>query len=735
MRWLLTSEVEWISAVGLALLLALFAAVVAAAVQAPVEEVELRLEPLAVSDGSLSRLSADGRALLIRGGSTPGDAAARLHLDLPATAPGESRWVVWAGRAAVDRIVLEANGWRSRSRDFYAPSRSAGLLPTGFLFPLPDDHAGATTLDLHASSGQRGALRIRVLRETAAMRLEQRGAVLAAVVYAAMFTLAVVMLALYVAARDRTYLLFLGTNMLALLLMAADNGHLYQVPVLQLLSVWRGQGTWALGLLFLAAMLQLLQRYSWADATLPRFTRFVDAYCLSLGLLAAVCLLGLDKINDWIPAAGAALWTVAGASAAALLALPGRRRERPVRALALALLLVAATLLGLGTLFPGRWVDAAWLRHAYQLAFVGAVAVLAMGLIGRIGKFRSERDQDRLARVDSEKRMRREAARADLNAALQAKLRALGSGDVEWAAFRLLLEHLLPQVPVEFAVVMASGYQGRDMLVVLPPSRQKEAEALVVRRQLQLKRHAANGIPLQQPVTVAEQAEMVAIEALVPLPVRAPAWGLLLLQRSGDEGFTSEELALAGEFSRLTLLHLEQALAAINLRRSAELDALTGTFNRRTIDQWMARCFVDASRDGHPVSVLFVDIDHFKRINDQYGHACGDECLRRVSAALHGTLSGSDLLGRYGGEEFIVVLPGRGGAEAREIGERLRAAIEALQIEWEGELLRLTVSVGMATRVTGEDKPAATVDRADKALYAAKHGGRNCVQVAPAIFG
>jgi diguanylate cyclase (GGDEF)-like protein len=209
---------------------------------------------------------------------------------------------------------------------------------------------------------------------------------------------------------------------------------------------------------------------------------------------------------------------------------------------------------------------------------------------------------------------------------------------------------------------------------------------------------------------------------------------VLLMQRTGGEGFTTEELALAGELSRLTLQQIDQALSAINLRRSAELDALTGTLNRRTIDQWLARSFADARRDGQPVSVLFVDMDHFKSINDKHGHACGDQCLRQVAATLRGALSDGDLLGRYGGEEFIAVLPGRGAAAARVVGEQLRAAVERLQFEWEGQVLRLTVSVGVAARINADEAPASTVDRADKALYAAKRGGRNCVQVAPAVF-
>jgi diguanylate cyclase (GGDEF)-like protein len=727
----------WFYAGTLAVLAGLFGVAVAATEQDAADEVRVRLERLAPGSGVSSIFSEDGAALRLVG-HVPGRAVAgaRLHFVLPDADPGQSRWVVWMGRAAASRVELAGEGWRGASHDFYAPTEGDGLLSTGYMFPLPGDWTGSRVLELRAVGEGPTALRPRVMRESAAMRLEQRGSIFSAVIYAALFTLGALMLALYSAARDRLYLVFFATSVSALLLIAADNGHLYDVPMLGQLGGWRGQGQWALALLFLASMLQLLKRYTPAARVWPRYSRAIDGFCVLVGIGAAVCLLGLQATAPWAPRVGSALWVLGTLAGASLLAFAERRRERRVRAVALLLVTTASLVLAAAFLQPGRWVDVAWLRYGYQIAFVGAAAVLSIGLVGRIAEFRNQRDQDRLARVDSEKRMRREAARADLNAALQAKLLTLGSGDVEWAALRVLLEHLGPLMQAELAVAMAYGYQGQDILVVSPASRKAEGDALAGRRRVQLKRQAATAIPLQQPVVAAAGEDGVAaMEALVPLPIRAPAWGMVVLQRPGEELFGNEELALAGELARLTLLHIEQSLAAIKLRRSAELDALTGAFNRRTIDQWTARCFAEADRDGRPISVLFADMDHFKRINDEFGHACGDECLRRVAAALQANLAQGDLLGRYGGEEFIVVLPGRGGAPAREIGEQMRAAVERLELEWEGQKVPLTVSVGMATRVAGEDDPASLIDRADKALYAAKRNGRNCVQVAPAMFG
>lgn len=724
---------EGLSVAGLALLLCLFVATVAGASRGLGDEVAVQLQPLADASGRAAVLSADERALLIPGGRAR-DTSARLRFNLPSDIGDQSRWVVWIGRNPVDAILLQRGDWRSAQHDFFAPADDTGILPSGFQFPLPADWRGDIELDVHASGTLRSALRVKVLRESAAMRVEQRGAALAAAIYAALFTLALLTLALFGAARDRIYLLFFGATTAALLLLSAENGHLYQLPVFGQLSAWRGQGIWALGLVYLAVTLQLVLRYAETGKSMPRFERLVDRYSIALSILAAICLLGLSIVDALLPALGTFAWVTAAVLGLVVIVDGARRRVQMAWPIALLVALTVISVFTTEVVMRGRWIDPVWLRYAYQMVLVASAAVLAVGLISRISEYRNQRDRDQLARVDSERRMRREAARADLNTALQTKLRALAPGDVEWAAFRLLLDHLVPHVPVEFASVMVYGYQGQDIQVVVPQSHKHAVDEIVERRLLPLKRHAGNGMPLQQPVTVATEQSVVAMEAVVPLSIRAPAWGVLLLHRTGGDGFSTDELALAGEFSRLTLLHIEQALAAINLRRSAELDALTGTFNRRTIDQWLVRSFADADRDRLPISVLFVDMDHFKSINDKQGHACGDHCLRQVAATLRGALSEGDMLGRYGGEEFIAVLPGREGAAGRMMGEQLRAAIERMQIEWEGQPIRLTVSVGVATRLQSEEKPAATVDRADKALYAAKRGGRNCVHVAPAVF-
>jgi diguanylate cyclase (GGDEF)-like protein len=166
------------------------------------------------------------------------------------------------------------------------------------------------------------------------------------------------------------------------------------------------------------------------------------------------------------------------------------------------------------------------------------------------------------------------------------------------------------------------------------------------------------------------------------------------------------------------------------LERAAQTDALTGIFNRGYVMDVLDRAFARAGAK-RPLSVVMVDIDHFKHVNDDHGHLVGDDVLRRVANALQESLRRSDTLGRFGGEEFLLVLPGFGEAEARVVAERCRAAVAALDLGVPAAggngPLRVTASFGVAT----VPPPYATVetllDVADGALYQAKRGGRNSV--------
>jgi len=172
------------------------------------------------------------------------------------------------------------------------------------------------------------------------------------------------------------------------------------------------------------------------------------------------------------------------------------------------------------------------------------------------------------------------------------------------------------------------------------------------------------------------------------------------------------------------ILKLEDAL-----RYQASHDVLTNLLNRRSILERTDHELARASREPGPVSFVMVDIDHFKLINDTHGHVVGDAVLRASGERLRSALRDSDAIGRYGGEEFLAVLPGVDLGGAAEIAERMRRAVEADPIQTSTAHVRATVSAGVATHRPG-DAPGTAIQAADEALYRAKAAGRNQVVIA-----
>ncbi len=180
---------------------------------------------------------------------------------------------------------------------------------------------------------------------------------------------------------------------------------------------------------------------------------------------------------------------------------------------------------------------------------------------------------------------------------------------------------------------------------------------------------------------------------------------------------------------------LEEKLSAL-----AMTDALTGLWNRRAFDQALRREWKRTVRDESQLSLLLLDLDHFKPLNDEYGHPLGDECLVAVASAITDTVRASDFVCRWGGDEIAIILPGTDHAGAAKAAEKVRAAVEGLRFRLEKnseEWVSVTASIGVATAMTEPDK-AATIPQnllqaADKALYKAKHEGQNRVAVAPCV--
>jgi two-component system cell cycle response regulator len=191
-------------------------------------------------------------------------------------------------------------------------------------------------------------------------------------------------------------------------------------------------------------------------------------------------------------------------------------------------------------------------------------------------------------------------------------------------------------------------------------------------------------------------------------------------------------IALGSALLRFAMQDEIELEAAKRVYEASVRDGLTGIFNRRYFAERLTSEFAFAVRQGTALCALMIDIDHFKQINDRWGHQAGDSVLRRMGALLREVTRAEDLLARYGGEEFAVLARGISVIDARAFAERVRGLVANASIEWENEKIPVTVSIGLAHNRAGATASGAEqlVAAADKALYAAKAAGRNRVEVA-----
>jgi diguanylate cyclase len=179
--------------------------------------------------------------------------------------------------------------------------------------------------------------------------------------------------------------------------------------------------------------------------------------------------------------------------------------------------------------------------------------------------------------------------------------------------------------------------------------------------------------------------------------------------------------------SKQEITNLQQSLEAI--RTESLTDPLTSLGNRKYFDRAIAAAVQSAAACGEPLSLLMLDIDHFKSFNDNYGHLTGDQVLRLVAMSLKQTIKGQDVAARYGGEEFAVVLPATALRQALTVADHIRRAVMSKELKKKstGEILgRVTISIGVSVLQPGDD-PDTLIERADGCLYAAKRNGRNRV--------
>ncbi|MBA3890925.1 MAG: GGDEF domain-containing protein [Gemmatimonadaceae bacterium] len=218
--------------------------------------------------------------------------------------------------------------------------------------------------------------------------------------------------------------------------------------------------------------------------------------------------------------------------------------------------------------------------------------------------------------------------------------------------------------------------------------------------------------------------------AVIPIVRDDVCLGALVIAAVEEGAISNDEARNVGLLGAIGIAALELVWGIEEVDRRARIDSLTGLSNRRAFEEHLQRIIAETDRFGGCGSLVLVDLDHFKSVNDTYGHQAGDQVLRQVARALTDGVRTVDVCARYGGEELAILLPQTGIDGARDLAERLRVAIADKVVRVNGEEIRVTASFGVASYPDPVKVKESLFPAADRALYAAKHDGRNCVRSA-----
>ncbi|HTK28208.1 MAG TPA: GGDEF domain-containing protein [Vicinamibacterales bacterium] len=346
----------------------------------------------------------------------------------------------------------------------------------------------------------------------------------------------------------------------------------------------------------------------------------------------------------------------------------------------------------------------------------GLVILVVVFFIHEQSKRQESKAQAAAAEVD----MRQAQARTHEMERLLAFGQSLGRSLDAKAIRDIVVQHLPGVAGTEAAWVMTKDVRGEWRALVGPaegdPRDVEARQERIAKRVLEARR--------------AGETEPVWIDGFLCLPLMAggDVVGVMGVPEAGDPGAPGRQRALATA-ATLLAISLRNADLFREVRENSVRDGLTGCFNRthalEVIDIELRR----ARRSQMPVSLIMFDLDHFKNLNDRHGHLCGDAVLAAVGARMREVLRNSDLKCRYGGEEFLVLLPETPIEGARRVADNVRRQLGAEPVAWSGESVAISASFGVSTALPGEIDVQALIGRADAALYQAKAHGRNCVQL------
>ena len=217
-----------------------------------------------------------------------------------------------------------------------------------------------------------------------------------------------------------------------------------------------------------------------------------------------------------------------------------------------------------------------------------------------------------------------------------------------------------------------------------------------------------------------------------PLISRGRLIGVVeIINKLGGLPFDERDLDILQTFTDHAAIAIENSRLYERARKLSVTDDLTGLYNSRYCDQFLKQALEQGEKDGRPVSLLFIDLDHMKEVDDHYGHLLGGETLKEVAARISALVRPPDMASRYGGDEYVIVTPGKGPQEAMQLAEAIRLRIDAEPfLTSHGLSCKITCSIGIAACPTHGRTPDELLSKADKAMYKVKDSGKNSVRLA-----
>lgn len=547
---------------------------------------------------------------------------------------------------------------------------------------------------------------------TSFYEFEQRANLLFGMYYGVMIVMALYNLFLYLSIKDRSYLYYVLFIVSFAVTQAVWDGLAYQY-------LWPGSPAWErmsnpvctlLTILFACAF---SQKFLSVPKYAPRLGKVIYAFI-------ALLLLSL-AVMGWMPAKEATQLAVYLASAGIVFCMVSiaavRFRDRSVYFYTGAwIVLFAGTFLNLLAaykLFPLNF----WSLYSVRIGSVAETILLSLALADRFNSIRHEKQV--------------EQKQAALLKRLHETTRKMTATHELEPLLRDTLNSLSEVTGCGQGLIWLEGGQGEQRVVQIGELDHKRWQALIVDTDSFVQR--AMGTQTLQWAMADEELHVTrGLKAktgiAIPIGYHDRPLGVIVLFSFQLRRFSEQEGEIFVDFAHQVGISIENARLFAETKRLASTDGLSGVFNRTQVLKEAMRQLSQCRNMGQSLSLIMVDIDHFKSINDRFGHLAGDRVIQETARRLTDVLTPNGLIGRYGGEEFVVVLPGVPEEEASRLAEQLRRQVAAVPFTLNNQRLDCTISLGVSSMTDEVNSVTGLIDQADQALYRAKESGRNCVK-------